>query len=162
VHWSGGAEAYVTPVAGDLVGVAVLSAVRRTYDEHLALFGRLAERLRGRPAVTAVRGAGPFRRRARALRAGRVLLVGDAAGYVDALTGEGVSLAVRSAAVLARCLAEDRPQDYEPSWRRLSRTHRLLTSALVQVARRPGTARLVVPAAHGLPPVFTSIVRMLA
>ncbi|MDA0638509.1 monooxygenase, partial [Nonomuraea sp. MCN248] len=87
---------------------------------------------------------------------------GDAAGYVDALTGEGVSLAVRSAEILARCLAEDRPEEYEPAWRRLSRTHRLLTGALVQVARRPGTARLVVPAARGLPGVFTSVVRLLA
>ncbi|MFI6711507.1 NAD(P)/FAD-dependent oxidoreductase [Nonomuraea sp. NPDC050478] len=161
VHWSGHGEAYVTPVGDDLVGVAILSSVRRTYDEHLAGFGALAERLRG-PAVTPVRGAGPFRQRARARRAGRVLLVGDAAGYVDALTGEGVSLAVRSAEILARCLAENRPEEYEGAWRRLSRTHRLLTGALVQVARRPATARLVVPAARGLPGVFTSIVRLLA
>ncbi|MFC5818025.1 NAD(P)/FAD-dependent oxidoreductase [Nonomuraea harbinensis] len=161
VHWSGHSEAYVTPVGDELVGVAILSSARRTYDEHLAGFGALAERLRG-PAVTPVRGAGPFRQRARARRAGRVLLVGDAAGYVDALTGEGVSLAVRSAEILARCLAEDRPEEYEGAWRRLSRTHRLLTGALVQVARRPATARLVVPAARGLPGVFTSIVRLLA
>lgn len=161
VHWSRRGEAYVTPVGDELVGVAILSAARRPYDELLADFGGLAGRLRG-PAVTAVRGAGPFRQRARARRAGRVLLVGDAAGYVDALTGEGVSLAVRSAEVLARCLAEDRPEEYEGAWRRLSRTHRVLTGALARVAGRPGTARLVVPAARRLPGVFASIVRLLA
>lgn len=161
VHWSGTGEAYVTPVADDLVGVAVLSSVRRPYQEQLSAFPGLAERLRG-PAVTPVLGAGPLRQSARARRAGRVLLVGDAAGYVDALTGEGVSLAVRSAEALARCLRQDRPQDYEGAWRRLSRTHRLLTGALVLAAGRPRTARLVVPAARALPRVFTSAVRLLA
>jgi flavin-dependent dehydrogenase len=161
VHWSGGGEAYVTPVGDDLVGVAILSSARRGFEEHLSGFHGLSERLRG-PAVTPVRGAGPLRQHVRARRSGRVLLVGDAAGYVDALTGEGISLAVRSAEILVRCLREDRPQDYEHAWSRLSRTHRLLTGALVQAARRPGTARLVVPAARALPRLFTSIVRMLA
>ncbi|GGP07313.1 NAD(P)/FAD-dependent oxidoreductase [Nonomuraea glycinis] len=161
VHWSGGGEAYVTPVGHDLVGVAILSSGRRGFEEHLSAFPGLVERLRG-PAVTPVRGAGPLRQHVRARRSGRVLLVGDAAGYVDALTGEGISLAVRSAEILIRCLREDRPQDYEGAWLRLSRTHRLLTGALVQAARRPGTARLVVPAARALPRLFTSIVRMLA
>ncbi|NUS05372.1 MAG: monooxygenase, partial [Nonomuraea sp.] len=103
-----------------------------------------------------------LRQAVRARRAGRVLLAGDAAGYVDALTGEGVSLAVRSAALLVGCLAGDRPEDYDAAWLRLSRTHRLLTAALVQAARRPGTARLVVPAAHRLPRLFTGAVRVLA
>ncbi len=121
VHWSGGGEAYVTPVGHDLVGVAILSSGRRGFEEHLSAFPGLVERLRG-PAVTPVRGAGPLRQHVRARRSGRVLLVGDAAGYVDALTGEGISLAVRSAEILTRCLREDRPQDYEGAWLRLSRT----------------------------------------
>ncbi|MFF0868730.1 NAD(P)/FAD-dependent oxidoreductase [Nonomuraea sp. NPDC003560] len=161
VHWSGAGEAYVTPVGDDLVGVAVLSSARRGFEEHLRGFPGLARRLSG-PAVTPVRGAGPLRQAVRSRRAGRVLLVGDAAGYVDALTGEGVSLAVRSAELLVGCLAADRPQDYDGAWLRLSRTHRLLTAALVQAARRPGTARLVVPAARRLPRLFAGVVRVLA
>ncbi|MFG3441343.1 NAD(P)/FAD-dependent oxidoreductase [Nonomuraea sp. NPDC047897] len=167
VHWSGdGGEAYVTPVADDLVGVAVLTSRRRPYHEHLAAFPALLTRLRGAcdgpERVTAVLGAGPLRRRVRARVAGRVLLAGDAAGYTDALTGEGVSLAVRCAEALVGCLQRDRPQDYERAWRRLSRTHRLLTGALVHAAHRPATARLVVPAAQRLPGLFTTIVRTLA
>lgn len=38
-------------------------------------------------------GAGPLRQRVRARVGERVLLVGDAAGYVDALTGEGIAVA---------------------------------------------------------------------
>lgn len=160
VHWSAYGEAYVTPVGDDLVGVAVLSRSRRGYDEHLAGFPALAASLHG-PAATAVRGAGPLRQRVRRRTAGRVLLVGDAAGYVDALTGEGVALALETAGAAVRCLAAGRPDDYERAWARLTRRHRLLTLALLAASRRPAAARRIVPAASRLPPVFAAAVHAL-
>ncbi|MFE7059660.1 NAD(P)/FAD-dependent oxidoreductase, partial [Streptomyces californicus] len=111
VHWSPHGEAYVTPVGDRLVGVAVLSRDRRPYDGHLAAFPALADRLADVPGATTVRGAGPLRQSARDRRAGRVLLVGDAAGYVDALTGEGIALAVATATAAVDCLAAGRPED---------------------------------------------------
>jgi flavin-dependent dehydrogenase len=161
VHWADGGEAYVTPVGANLVGVAVLSSERRGYPEHLAGFPHLLARLDG-PAANRVRGAGPLRQRVRARVAGRVLLVGDAAGYVDALTGEGISLALLSARALVGCLRAGRPQSYETAWRRLSRRHRLLTGALLLARRRTATARLIVPAAHRLPAVFGGVIDLLA
>ncbi|GGK85264.1 oxidoreductase [Sphaerisporangium melleum] len=161
VHWAAGGEAYVTPVGGDLVGVAVLSSERRGYDEHLARFPDLLAHLDG-PAVTPVRGAGPLRQRASARVAGRVLLAGDAAGYMDALTGEGVSLSLLSARALVGCLRAGRPEAYEAAWRRLSLRHRVLTGALLAARRHPLPARLIVPAAHRLPAVFTAAVNALA
>jgi flavin-dependent dehydrogenase len=160
VHWSSVGEAYVTPVADDLVGVAVLSTVRKSFDEHLAGFPDLLSRLAGPPA-NAVRGAGPLRQRVRRRTAGRVLLVGDAAGYVDALTGEGVALALASAQAAVGCLRAGRPQDYESQWRALSRRHRLLTGGLLRVSGHTAGARLIVPAAARLPSVFTAAVRAL-
>ncbi|MEU7880328.1 NAD(P)/FAD-dependent oxidoreductase [Microbispora bryophytorum] len=161
VHWAPGGEAYVTPVGDDLVGVAVLSSERRTYDEHLARFPDLLARLDGPPA-TPVRGAGPLRQRVRRRVAGRILLVGDAAGYVDALTGEGISLALLSARALVGCLMVGRPEEYENAWRRLSWRSRLLTAALVRARRHPPAARMIVPAARRLPSVFGAAVRSLA
>lgn len=161
VHWAADGEAYVTPVGEDLVGVAVLSSRRCGYEEHLARFPALLARLDG-PAATRVRGAGPLRQRVRARVAGRVLLVGDAAGYMDALTGEGVSLALHSAQVLVRCLRAGRPQEYEPAWRRLSRRHRLLTGTLLTARHHSASARLIVPAAQRLPAVFAAAVNVLA
>ncbi|MEU9949847.1 FAD-dependent monooxygenase [Streptomyces sp. NBC_01336] len=160
VHWSRHGEAYVTPLGDGLVGVAVLGGKRRAYESQLADFPRLAARLLGREAGS-VRGAGPLRRRARSRRAGRVLLVGDAAGYVDALTGEGVALAVATAGAAVDALAAGRPQDYPAGWARLTRRHRLLTAGLLSVARRPATARLIVPAAHRAPALFGAAVRAL-
>ncbi|WP_285569444.1 FAD-dependent monooxygenase [Streptomyces sp. RTGN2] len=160
VHWSRHGEAYVTPLADGLVGVAVLSGERLAYESQLAAFPRLAAGLLGRDAGP-VRGAGPLRRRARTQRAGRVLLVGDAAGYVDALTGEGVALAVATAGAAVASLAAGRPQDYPDRWARVTRRHRLLTCGLLSLARRPATARLIVPVAHRAPALFGAAVRAL-
>lgn len=160
VHWSRHGEAYVTPVEDDLVGVAILSRDRRGYDGHLAAFPALTASLRG-PAATDVRGAGPLRQRVRRRTAGRVLLVGDAAGYLDALTGEGIALALATAGAAVRCLADGRPEAYERAWTRLTRRHRLLTGALLAASRRPGTARLIVPTASRIPSLFSAAVHAL-
>ncbi|MEU9127610.1 NAD(P)/FAD-dependent oxidoreductase [Kitasatospora sp. NPDC048540] len=162
VHWSPQAEAYVTPLAPDLVGVALLTADRAPYQEQLARFPVLAGRLAGAAACTPVRGAGPLRQRVRARVHGRVLLVGDAAGYLDALTGEGVSVALASAQALVRCVAAGRPADYERAWRRASRSYRLLTGSLLWARQQPLLAQRIVPAAVRLPGLFRAGVNLLA
>jgi flavin-dependent dehydrogenase len=44
-------------------------------------------------------------------------LVGDAGGFVDAITGEGIFYALRSARSWARALEAGRPADYDRVWR---------------------------------------------
>ena len=162
VHWGAHGEAYVTPVADDLVGVAVLSKQRNPLSESLAEFPELRERLDGAPVVTSVRGAGPLRQRTTHRVEGRVLLAGDASGYVDALTGEGISLGLAHARAAVAAVVADDPQSYERSWRAATRRYTLLTHALVQVTRPAWTRRLLVPAAATLPPVFRGAVNELA
>jgi len=161
VHWSPRAEAYVTPLGPELVGVAVLTTERGPFPASLDRFPGLAARLPA-TAATGVRGAGPLRQRVLRRVAGRVLLVGDAAGYIDALTGEGISLALATAAELVRCVGGGRVQDYEAAWLRASRRHRLLTESLLWARARPRLARSIVPAASRLPAVFTALVNQLA
>ncbi len=161
VHWSDSSEAYVTPVGPELVGVAVLSSERMTFDEQLAHFPTLAAQVGGAQGG-AVRGAGPLRRRTSTRVAGRVLLVGDAAGYVDALTGEGIAVSLACARSLVDCLGAGRPGDYEAAWLRQSRRYRALTSSLLWVSGRPALRRALVPAAERLPWVFDAAVGQLA
>ncbi|PFG40049.1 flavin-dependent dehydrogenase [Georgenia soli] len=161
VHWADRAEAYVTPVGPDEVGVALLTSDRRPYADQLAAFPVLLDRLGGAEATTTVRGAGPLRQRSRRRVAGRVLLVGDAGGYVDALTGEGVSLALAQAEAAVAAIVAGRPEDYEARWRRIVRRYRLLTEVLVVAASVPPLRRALVPAARALPPVFTAAVRQI-
>ncbi|MFC0622885.1 NAD(P)/FAD-dependent oxidoreductase [Kribbella deserti] len=160
VYWSPTGEAYVTPVAHDLVGVAVLTSERKPYDELLRAFPTLRKRLVD-PAGP-VMGAGPLRQRVRRRVSGRVLLVGDAAGYVDALTGEGISVALRTSAELVRCVRAGRPRAYELAWRRASWECRFLTGSLLWARNRSVIGARIVPAAERLPGVFTSIVNRLA
>ncbi len=45
-------------------------------------------------------------------------LVGDAAGFADPITAEGIWYAMRSADLLADCLIDARPLDYSTAWRK--------------------------------------------
>lgn len=161
VHWSAVGEAYVTPVAQDEVGVAVLTSRRCSFTELLEHFPVLCERLEGQD-LSAVRGAGPLRQRARSRRAGRVLLVGDAAGYVDALTGEGIALGVAQAAAAVDAVRAGAPERYDAAARSLVRRHELLTKGLVNVTRVPMLRRRIVAAAQYVPGVFPLAVNTLA
>ena len=161
VHWAPVGEAYVTPVASDLVGVAVLSDTRRPLEQLLAGFPGLHGRLAG-PVVSRVRGAGPLRQRATRRVAGRVLLVGDASGYVDALTGEGILLGLAQARAAVDAIASGRPRSYETAWRRLGWRHQLLTHTLLTATRHRALRERVVPAAAALPGVFGAAVDQLA
>ncbi|MEV5644690.1 NAD(P)/FAD-dependent oxidoreductase [Streptomyces flaveolus] len=162
VHWGPHAEAYVTPLGPALVGVALLTARRAPFGTQLESFPELAARLPAEAAVTPVRGAGPLRRRARTRTYGRVLLVGDAAGYTDALTGEGVSLALTGAEALVANVRRGTPGRYETDWCRATRRHRVLTGLLVRARQQPALAPCIVPAAVRLPRLFAAAVNALA
>ena len=161
VHWGPHAEAYVTPVADDLVGIAVLTSVRAPFHSHLTAFPSLVQRLTGRP-LTAVQGAGPLWQRTSRRVAGRVLLVGDAAGYVDALTGEGISLGLAQAEAAVGAVVDGDLPRYERDWVAITRSYRLLTTGLLAAAQLPLLRRAVVPAASALPAVFSGVVNTLA
>lgn len=162
VHWGPDAEAYVTPVAEDLVGVAILSHHRPVGRDPLAGFPELLSRLEDAQVVTSLRGAGPLHQRTTRRVAGRVLLAGDASGYVDALTGEGISLGLAHARAAVAAIAAADPQSYERSWRAATRRYALMTRSLVQVTRPALGRRLLVPAAAALPSAFRAAVNELA
>jgi flavin-dependent dehydrogenase len=162
VHWADAVEAYVTPVSGDLVGVALLTSGRGPFDQHLSRFPDLLARLRDGEEVGEVMGAGPLRQRCSSRVAGRVLLVGDAGGYVDALTGEGVALAVAQARAAVGAIADDAPERYEREWHGVTRRYRVLTGSLLAATRIGPIRRTLVPAAQRLPAVFGSAVNALA
>jgi flavin-dependent dehydrogenase len=91
-----------------------------------------------------------------------VLLVGDAAGYVDALTGEGIAVSLACARSLVDCVVAGRPADYETRWRRDSRRYRALTSSLLWASGRQALRQAIVPGAQRLPRVFSGAVAQLA
>jgi flavin-dependent dehydrogenase len=182
VYWSASAEAYVTPVSPDTVGVALLFAKpRRTaspaangsgprdaagtdgdYEARIAAFPALVDRLGAAPCASEVRGAGPLRHDVTRRVYGRVLLVGDASGYLDALTGEGIGVGLAQADALAHCLAAGRPQEYERAWRRVSGPAWRFTAGVLWSRNQPLLGPRIVPTAHRLPWLMSALVNYAA
>jgi 2-polyprenyl-6-methoxyphenol hydroxylase-like FAD-dependent oxidoreductase len=167
VYLSPGAEAYVTPCGPSRVGVAFLwsdgqRAGAPTVAAFLSGFPLLAHRLAGAEPDSEPRGAGPFLQRARRRVAPRLALLGDAAGYVDAITGEGMSVALVCAEALAACLPEvvRRGGDvrafepYEVTARREFRKYAWTAGAVLALARRPRLRRGVVASLAQRPAAF--------
>ena len=143
------------------MGVAVLTSRQGRFDDHLGEFPALAARLAGVPHDSD-RAAGPLRQRVRSRTSGRVMLVGDAAGYVDALTGEGMGIAFGGAELLVNCVLADAPGDYDRQWRQMSRRYRALTAGLLQASGCAPVRSMIAPAAHAVPRAFSGIVNLLA
>jgi len=171
VYWSASAEAYVTPVSPDTVGVALLFAkppraaspdTDGDYDARLAAFPALLDRLGGAPSASEVRGAGPLRHDVARRVYGRVLLVGDASGYLDALTGEGIGVGLAQADVLVRCLAAGRPEEYERAWRRVSGPAWRFTAGVLWSRNQPLLGPRIVPVAQRLPWLLSALVNYAA
>ncbi|MDN3250408.1 NAD(P)/FAD-dependent oxidoreductase [Streptomyces mutabilis] len=162
VHWAAHGEAYVTPLGPELVGIALLTSQRAPFATQLQRFPELAARLPAETASSPVRGAGPLRQQTLARRHGRVLFVGDAAGYVDALTGEGISLALTGAQALVGNVRRGTPDRYETDWNRATRRHRVLTELLVRARQEPALAPRIVPTAERMPRLFAAAVNALA
>jgi flavin-dependent dehydrogenase len=162
VYWLDDSEIYVTPVGGDTVGVAVLGRSVLNLDEAIARVPELSARLDCVPRVSELRGAGPLMQRVSARSADRVMLVGDASGYIDALTGEGLRLGFAEAQAAVNAVLADQVDQYERDWRKVTRSYRLMTGGLLWASSRRSLRPMIVPAARALPKVFNRIVDSLA
>jgi flavin-dependent dehydrogenase len=144
VYWADGAEAYVTPVGPHAVGVALLwSGARADFDGLSQRFLELRQRIDGAPVASDDRGAGPLEQRARNVAAGRVVLVGDAAGYLDAISGEGLGLAFRQAEALVAACARDDIGAYRSAHREITRHPTRMTRLLLLLSEHPRLRRRV-------------------
>jgi flavin-dependent dehydrogenase len=155
VHWGQGVEAYITPVGEKEIGVAFLWSGRKaSFNLLLDEFPELKERLAGAEATSKDRGAGPLEQRTQGLRQGKVLLLGDAAGYLDAITGEGLSLAFHQGAALVEAIADGRPESYPKQSKKLCRWPLLLTRLTLALERRPVLRERVLRAFAAEPKLF--------
>jgi flavin-dependent dehydrogenase len=139
LHWSNACQIYVTPTSAGEVCTALISG-----DPHLRLeealhryFPALRARLRGVPASSRERGAVTSMLRLRRVAAGNVALIGDASGSVDAITGEGICLTFRQAAVLADALAGGDLCSYNALHPRLALRPRLMAGLMLLMDRGP-------------------------
>ena len=159
VYWSEHGEAYVTPVDEHTIGVAFLFNKPKHFDALLEGLPYLKRKL-GEPASD-LRGAGPFYQRTQRRVSGRLLLIGDAAGYVDPLTGEGLSVGFKTAMLAVDSVVVDRPEDYERAWRQAVRRYDLMTRTLLWLTQRTWIRRNLVVILRRLPWLFNVSLRLL-
>ncbi|MCY4059991.1 MAG: FAD-dependent monooxygenase [Gammaproteobacteria bacterium] len=173
VHWAGDAEAYVTPCGREEVGVAVLWAAeekktvggQRLMASMLSRFPRLSRSLRGAEPAVGARAIGPMHQVARSPISDGVGLVGDASGYLDAVTGEGISLALAQVQALYDSigpwmLSHDRAptarelQGYSRRISAMVRQHRRITRLVLFLSRNPRLAERAIKGLGRQPELF--------
>jgi flavin-dependent dehydrogenase len=170
VHLGEGADAYLTPTGPRSMNVALLfeagSGEAPSFEALLARFPTVFRMLAGAEPETPARGAGPFLQGASARVADRLVLLGDAAGYVDAVSGEGLSLAFRCALDLADLLPDGLARGatreallpYERAWRRRFRPYAAFSRILLGLTRHPALRRRAVGLAASRPALVQQLV----
>ena len=164
-----GGEVYLAPSEGDEALVACLyreedlppgpSNADRVLHTLLSL-DVLRGRLRGVRLTTPVLGAGPLGLRVGAIATDDTLLVGDAAGAPDPVTGEGMSLALLSAGAAAEAISAGRPRDYEKSRRRLAAGADWLGRWILRASRYPAIADRVIQSLVDHPELFAKLLEI--
>jgi len=158
LYWADRCQVYITPVSADSVCVAVLSAdPHLRLDEALQNFPELEGRLRPEKILTSERGAISASRRLASIHRGRVALVGDASGSVDAITGEGLCLAFRQASALVESIEFADLSRYQRRHRQITRRAGGMATLLLALAdyRHFRRATLRMLAAH--PDIFARL-----
>ena len=150
MYIDGKGEAVATPVSSNMVGVNFTwsdGMVARPGIESLASrFPVLHARLGNDSASNRPMGAGPMGRLVKRRTSNGLVLMGDAAGFVDSIAGDGLSIAFNSALVLGTHLPDVLKQGatraslagYEKAARRLFRGYWTVTNAMLWLARHPG------------------------
>ena len=161
IYWGSRSQMYVTPV-----GPSEACVVLITRDPHLRLehalpqFPELKDRLACAPVSTNERGAVTASRSLRRVYRGRTILIGDASGSVDAITGEGMSLAFQQAIALADALVSGDLRSYEVEHRRLSRRPNVMARLMLTLDQWPALRRRVLRALESDPAIFRNLLAM--
>ncbi len=163
VYWGSECEAYVTPVGRCEVGVALLwSGEKANFGKLLGRHSELVRRLEGARPSSQARGLGPLHRAVTGVARRRVALVGDAAGYRDAITGEGLSLAFHQAAALAAAIENGDLREYDGRVRRLVALPNALIAGLLFVERHPALRHRLIGTLAEAPDLFSRLLAIHA
>ena len=160
VHWGRGCQIFVTPMAGQEVGMAVLSGdPGLRLEGALSQFPALAERLHGAARTTRELGETTGLRILPAIARGRVALVGDASGTVDAVTGHGLSLAFHQAIALVEAMRQGDLSHYQRAHKKMASVPITMTRLMTLMSRNDWIRARTIRLFQNSPELFS---RMLA
>jgi 2-polyprenyl-6-methoxyphenol hydroxylase-like FAD-dependent oxidoreductase len=165
IHWGDAGQLYLTPVAEDeICAVWICADPRLRLDDALPYFPAVAARLGPASAlpsgVTAERGGVSASRRLKSVYRGRVALVGDASGSVDAVTGEGLCLLFQQSAALASAMAADDLSLYQTAHQRMGRRPRFMSDLLLSLGNSHRLRRRAIRVMAAQPALFGGMLAM--
>jgi len=166
-----GHELYVTPLPGGEVLVAVLAdaqqlveSVERSFHRWLFAEPELAKRLEGAEQITPVLATSPLAAQARSGVAPGFVLLGDAAGFLDPITGGGMTQALMTAELLAWYIPDRVSQDeswlwkFERARRALLFDYRILTRMILWLADHRRLGQRLLWIMDVLPSLFSHVI----
>lgn len=164
IYWGNRVQAYVTPIAHDEVCVVLMAEAPEAADFDLFLkeCPQLAARVKTAGLASRERGALTIMHSLHAVFAGNVVLVGDASGSVDAITGEGLRLAFRQAIALAEAMEQDDLRGYARVHRQLARKPMIMGDLLLKLGRSDGLRRRVIGTLARRPQLFARLLEVHA
>jgi menaquinone-9 beta-reductase len=161
IYWGCGSQIYVTPIGPQEICVAVISRDSHLrLEQALPLHPELFERLRNAAVTSSERGAVSATRRLVRVYRDRVMLVGDASGSVDAITGEGLRLGFEQGMALAGALAANNSKAYAAAHRRLARRPAFMAGLMLTLDHSAGLRRRVLRALSSEPRIFATQLAM--
>lgn len=170
-----GYEVYVAPLPEREVLVAALADANALREPVELAFRRwwqaqpaLAARLEGAEQVSSLRCSFPLAGRARAGVAPGVVLLGDAAGFVDPITGGGMTQALMTAELLAKCVLQGLGQadrwlpDFDRKRDLLLRDYRWLTQTVLRLADHALLAQWLLSVLRVAPGILSHLIAVSA
>lgn len=174
VHFRPGLEAYITPCGPKQTNVTLLwnkahfqkTSIKPSFDGMLSQFRELAQHFSHAQHLSEERATGPLFQRCREPINDGIVLLGDSSGYLDAITGEGISISLAEsialAPVVARALAEQRGPVSRSSLIPYARAHRAIirpyyrnTSLMLWLARNPVLMNTMIRLGAAKPQTFS-------
>jgi flavin-dependent dehydrogenase len=138
IYWGAHGQAYVTPIGKEEICVALISRKRSSsFETGIADFPLLARHLENARCTTSLQGAISSSRRLERVFGGNIALVGEASGSVDAITGDGLSMAFRQAVALSRALAANNLSLYQAEHRQISRLPSFMAQSMLLMDKSP-------------------------
>ena len=124
------------PVASDEVCVVVISRDSKLrLQEALSDFPEVSSRLMGVAPASTEMGALSVSRSLKSVRRKNVVLIGDASGSVDAITGEGICVSVKQAHALAVAVENGNLELYQQLHLKLMRRPQTMASLMLTLQR---------------------------
>jgi menaquinone-9 beta-reductase len=161
LYWGTRSQIYITPVAPDEICVVTISRdPKLRLEQVLCGFPDLNKRLGSIPPLSLDMGALSVSRGLRRVQRGKVALIGDASGSVDAITGEGMCLGFKQALVLAAALRSGDIGGYQRLHSALMKRPRRIASLLLALERNGQFQRRVLAGLARHPEVFESFVAL--